>query len=228
MKLNTTMNAIILLVGAILLSSHPAYADVTVVYKMTSRDGSATQTIYYADKQHIRLDMGSAGQRKVSMMKLGDKVYSITGKVVQDLSQLSEMMASMGMAKKKSHEAQAPIKFEDTGKTETIAGIRGKVYRFVDNGKRHEVVLGQNRDLQDAALGMVEITKAATGMMPFGPSSRIQQDASIKSMALLRLDDRVRLQSINTRTVPAATFKLPSKPQEMGGMGGFMKGIYGH
>jgi len=222
------MYSIALLAGMTLMGVQPASADVTVVYKTTLRDGSGTQTIYYADKQHVRLDMGSAGQRKVSMMKLGDKVYSITGKVVQDMSQLSEMMASMGMAKKKSHEAQAPIKFEDTGKTETIAGIRGKVYRFVDDGKRHEVVLGQNKDLQDAVLGMVEITKAATGMMPFGPSSRIQQDASIKSMALLRLDDRVRLQSINTHAVPAATFKLPSKPQQMGGMGGLMKGVYGH
>ncbi len=227
MTLNKTIHSIVLMAGVVLMAAHPASADVTVVYKMTSRDGSGAQTIRYADKQHVRIDMGNAGKHKISMMKLGDKVYSITGKVVQDMSQLAQMMASMGVGKKGGNTKQAPIKYEDTGKTETIAGIRGKVYRFVDNGKRHEVVLGQNKDLQDAVLGVVEITKAATGMMPFGPSGRIQQDASIKSMALLRLDDRVRLQSMNTHAVPAATFNLPSKPQQMGGMGGLMNGAFG-
>ena len=227
MKRNRVIGSIALMAGVALMSAQGAYADVTVVYKMTARDGSGTQTIRYADKQHVRLDMGGAGNRKMSMLKLGDKVYSITGKVVQDMSQLAKMMASMGMGKKGGNTTQAPIKYEDTGKTETIAGISGKVYRFVDNGKRHEVVLGKNKNLQDAILGVVEITKAATGMMPFGPSNRIQQDASIKSMALLRLDDRVRLQSINTRAVPATTFTLPSKPQQMGGMGGLMKGAFG-
>ena len=227
MKLKKSMCSIALLAGATLIGMQGAYADVTVVYKMTSPDGSGTQTIRYADKQHVRLDMNGAANQKMSMLKLGDKVYSITGKVVQDMSQLAGMMASMGVGKKGGNKAQAPIKYEDTGRIETIAGIRGKVYRFVENGKRHEVVLGKNKDLQNAALGVVEITKAATGMMPFGPSNRIQQDASIKSMALLRLDDRIRLQSINTGAVPAATFTLPSKPQQMGGMGGLMKGAFG-
>jgi len=227
MKLNKAIIPITLLAGMALMSTQGAYADVTVVYKMTSPDGSGTQTIRYADKQHVRLDMSGAANQKMSMLKLGDKVYSITGKVVQDMSQLAGMMASMGVGKKGGNKAQAPIKYEDTGRTETIAGIRGKVYRFVENGKRHEVVLGKNKDLQDAALGVVEITKAATGMMPFGSSNRIQQDASIKSMALLRLDDRIRLQSINTSAVPATTFTLPSKPQQMGGMGGLMKGAFG-
>ena len=227
MNLNKTMNSTALLAGMALMGAHLAFADVTVVYKINSANGNGTQTIRYADKQHVRIDMTDATNKKMSMLKLGNKVYSITGKVVQDMSQLAKMMASMGMGKKGGTKAQAPIKYEDTGRTETISGLRGKVYRFVEKGKSHEIVLGQNKDLQDAVLGVMEITKAATGMMPFDSTSRIQKDVSIKSMALLRLDDRVQLQSMNTRAVPAATFELPSKPQSMGGMDGLMNGAFG-
>ncbi len=227
MKLKKNIYLIALLAGVALMSAQGAYADVTVVYKMALPNGSGTQTIRYADKQHVRVDMLDATNHKTSILKRGGKVYAITGKVVQDMSQLSGMMASLGRGQKNRRNAQAPIRFKDTGRIETIAGIRGKVYRFIEKGKAHEVVLGRNNDLQDAVLGVIEITKAVTGMMPFNPADRIQQDASIKSMALLRLDDRVRLQSMNTRSVPASTFNLPSKPQQMGGVGGLMKGLFG-
>lgn len=228
MKLKKTICSIALMGSLVLASAQAAYADVTVVYKMTSKNGGGQQTIYYADKQHVRMDMSGGAGRTMTMLKRGDKVYAITGKVVQDLSQLSQMMGAMGMGKQGGNKPQAPIKFEDTGKTETIAGLRGKVYRFVEKGKRHEVVLAQNKDLQNAVLGIVEITKAATSMMPFDATSRIQQDASIKNMALLRLDNTLILQSMNTHAVPAETFKLPSKPQQMGGMGALMKGVLGN
>ena len=222
MKLKKGICSIAMLAGVALMSAHEAYADVTVVYKMTSADGNGTQTIQYVDKQHVRIDMTDAKNRKTSMMKLGDNVYAITGKTVQDVTQLSKMMASMGMGQKDQHNAHAQIKYEDTGKTETIAGIRGKVYRFVDKGKSHEVVLGKDKNLQEAALGAAEIAKAATGMMPSNSTNRIQQDASIKSMALLRLDDLMHLESMNTTPVPDAVFILPASPQKMEGIGELM------
>jgi len=227
MKMNQIIYSIAAIMGMALIGMQTAQADVTVVYKMTSHDGSGTQTIRYMDKQHVRVDMTNGTNHVMTMLKLGDKVYSITGKVVQDMGQLAQMMAAMGRAKKSSHTAHAPIKYEDTGRTETIAGITGKVYRFVDHGKRHEIVLGKDRNLQDAVLGVVEISKSSLGMMPSGPTDRIQEDASIKSMSLLRLDDQVRLQSVNTNAISASVFGLPSKPQQMGGMGKLMQGILG-
>jgi len=226
--MNKSMALIALLAGLVLMCAQGAYADVTVVYKMISPDGGGIQTIHYADKQHVRMDMTIGTNRTMSMMKLGDKVYSITGKVVQDMSQLSAMMSSMGVAKKSSHKTLPPIKFEATGKTEIIAGLRGKVYRFKEKGKSHEVVLGDNKDLHAATSAAVAISKSMIDMMPFGSGDQVQQDASMKGMAMLRLDNNIRLQSINTRAIPAATFALPSKPQQMGGMGGLMKRALGH
>jgi len=226
MKLKGGIDSIAKLAGVALMSANAAYADVTVVYKITSPNGSGTQTIRYADQQHVRVDMTNA-INQTSMLKLDDKVYAITGKVVQDMNQLASMMASMGMGKKERHKTPSPVNYEDTGRTETIAGIRGKVYRFVEKGRSHEVVLGQNKDLQDAVRGVVAITKAATGMMPFDSTNLIQQDASLRNMAMLRLDDVVRLQSINTNSVPDSTFELPAKPQRMGGIGELMNGVLG-
>ena len=207
--------------GLLLSGMQSAQADVTVVYKMTSPDGSGAQTVYYHDKQHVRVDMDSGSHAKMSMLKLGNKVYSITGKVVQDMEQLSKMMAAMGMGRHSGqatgHKGHARMKYTDTGRTETIAGIKGKVYSFVDNGRRHEVVLGEDRDLQAAVLGVVEIGKVAGGQMPFTSTNRVQQDAStIKSMAMLRLDQATRLQSIDRHPIPKSKFTLTAEPQQMG------------
>jgi len=193
---------------------------------MMSRDGNGTQTIKYRDKQHVRVDMNN-GINKISMLKLGNKVYAITGKVVQDMSQLTALMASMGKGNKRSHKKPSPIKYKNTGKTETIAGIKGKVYRFIEKGKQHEIVLGRNNDLQNAVLGVIEITKVGSSMMPDDGMKQMQHDASLKNMAMLRLDNVVRLQSIKTTSIPDLSFKLPSEPQQMGGIGSMMKGLLG-
>ncbi len=227
MKMKKKTYLIAALVAMVLMSSQSASADVTAVYKMTSRDGTGSQTIKYADKQHVRIDMTNGINQKVSMLRVGNKVYSINGKVVQDMSQLSKLMAAMGRGKKGSHKKSSVIKYKDTGKTETIAGIKGKVYRFVDNGKQHEIVLGRSKDLQNAVLGLINIMKSASSMKPDDAMKRMQQSTSIKNMAMLRLDNAVRLQSIKTTSIPASTFKLPAAPQQMKGLGNLMKGILG-
>src|SRR3546814_13596904 len=90
--------------------------------------------------------MVSVNDKATTMIKLGDKVYLITGKVVQDMGQLVEMMAIMGKRNKTSRAESAPIKYEDTGVSETIAGLKGNIYRYVERGAKHEVVLGHDED----------------------------------------------------------------------------------
>jgi hypothetical protein len=201
-----------------------AFADATVVYKMTSDNGGGTQTIRYVDKKHVRVDMDNDSVRhETTMMKLDDKVYMITGKTVQDMDQLTQMMAMMGKKPKKVTTKHSSIKYEDTGRKETIAGITGKVYQFTERGKKHEVVLAQDRDLQAAVLGSMEIAKAMSVAMP-DARDMVAETAPIKSMALLRLDHAVQLQSIKRDRISKSVFKLPSKPQQMGGgMGSLMK-----
>src|SRR3546814_5776218 len=91
-----------------------------------------------------------------------------------------------------SRAESAPIKYEDTGVSETIAGIKGNIYRYVERGAKHEVVLGHDEDLKNAALGFVEIAKAMSAVMPTDSENMMRQNAPIKNMALLRLDGRDR------------------------------------
>ncbi len=213
-----------------IFSTQIAFADVMAVYNMTSRDGNGTQTIHYKDNKHVRLDMANNTMRHpITLIKLGDKVYVITGKVVQDMDQMAEMMSMMGKGVKNRQTERVPIKYEDTGKTEVIAGIKGKVYHFVERGKQHEIVFGDDENLQAATLGVIAMTKAVlgTGMMPDNAFSQIQQDSSIKNMALLRLDEVMRLQSMNSNPIQNTVFVLPEKPQDFGGagIGGLLKGL---
>jgi len=229
MKIKQGYFSIMAIAAIAVFSVKTALADVTVVYKITWPDGHGLQTIHYADKQHVRIDMANEAARHDStMMKLGDKVYMITGEVVQDMDQLAEMMAMMGKGAKGRQTERAPIKYKDTGRTETIAGITGKVYSFVERGKQHEVVLGRDKDLQDAVLGVVEIAKARSAAMPSESRNMMEQNSPIKGMAMLRLDHYMQLQSINKKRIQASVFKLPAKPQQLGGgLGGLMKNLMG-
>jgi hypothetical protein len=230
MKIKKEFNLIAALVAMALMGSQAAFADVTAVYKLTYKEGgSGTQTIRYVDKQHVRVDMKIGKKNhETTMLKLGDKVYTIMGTVVQDMDQLKAMMGAMGKGKKDTHTKPSPIKFKDTGKTETIAGIAGKVYSFKERGKQHEIVLGKSQDLQKAVLGLIEISKVAASMISEDGMNQTQQDAAVKNMAMLRLDNYARLQSLKTTSIPASVFTLPAKPQEMGGFGKMMKGLLGH
>lgn len=218
--------AFMVIAAIAVIGAQVAFADVTVVYKITSPDGSGSQTIQYMDKQHVRMNMDNdAAGSVMTMMKLDDKVYMINGKTVQDLDQLAQMMAMMGKGAKGSPDKSPAITYEDTGKTETIAGIQGKVYRFVERGKQHEIVLADDKDLHAAALGVVEIAKAMSAMMPADSKNMMRQNAPIKSMAMLRLDNNMRLQSIDRKKIQNSVFKLPAKPQQLGGMGALLKGM---
>jgi len=235
MKMKQGIYAMVALAGMALMGVQGAFADTTVVYKMTSRDGSGTQTIYYRDKQHVRMDManGAAGN-SMTMLKLGDKVYMINGKTVQDLDQLKQMMAMMGRGGSSHRSSADPIRYEDTGRTETIAGLTGKVYRFkdrdrMDRGKWHEAVLAKNKDLQNAVVASVQMFAVMpAGMGGSSPSNRVQEDASIKSVALLRMDHVLRLQSMRNHRISNSKFTLPAKPQQLGGLGGALNGLLGH
>jgi len=231
MKMREVTYACVAMIGMGLIGAQSAFADATVVYKNTSSEGSGMQTIRYVDKKHVRIDMANdAARHERTIMKLGDKVYMIIGEVVQDLNQMAQMMAMMGKKPKEraAKDKGVSIKYVDTGRTETIAGITGKVYRFTERGKKHEVVLSKDKDLQAAVLGVVEVAKAMSVTMPTDSKNMMGQSGLIKSMALLRLDHVMKLQSLKRDRIPKSVFKLPSEPQQMGG--GFeslMKGMMG-
>ena len=79
-----TVYSIMALAGMTLMGVRGAFADVTVNYKITGSRGVSSQTIQYADDQHVRIDMRDGRKVINTMIKLGDKVYAITdGNVIE-------------------------------------------------------------------------------------------------------------------------------------------------
>jgi len=213
MKMKKNLYAITVLavlVGLALIGVQGAQADVTVKYKMASDRGIFYQVLRYADKQHVRQDMYDGNKLMSTMLKLGDKVYMISdGLAIEISSALGSMGSSMLKSMMGDNKPQA-VRFEPTGRSENIAGIRGEVYRVIINGEPHEVVLGRNRSLFEAVQGSVELAK---GMMGKSAANRlmkqIDRDSSRKGMAMLRFDHSMEVVSVKSGRIPDAVFALP-------------------
>lgn len=215
------------LTGLVMIEAPLAAADVTAVYQFSSPDGNGTQTIQYRDAQHVRLQIAQQGDHNMSLLQLDQHIYMITGKTVQDLNQLRQMLAMMGRAPQAKRQPKAPTDLHDSGKTERIAGITGHIYTYTERGRQHEVVLADDPRLQQVYAAFTAITDATSSLMPMDHATDALP-GNIKKMGLLRYDQTIRLQSITTATIPIQAFILPAKPQQIGGMGAMMRGMVGH
>ncbi len=216
MKMKKNMYAITVLaalMGLALIGVQGAQADVTVKYKMASDRGNFYQVVRYADKQHVRQDMYDGNKLVSTVLKLGSKVYMINdGQVIEISGGLGSMGSSLFKSMMGGSKKPPAVRFEPTGRSENIAGIRGEVYRVMIDGESHEVVLGRNRNLFEAVQGSVELAK---GMMGKSAANRltkqIDRDPSKKGMTMLRFDRSMEVVSVKTGRIPDAVFALPGK-----------------
>jgi hypothetical protein len=173
------------------------------------------------DQNHIRMDTGKNNY----MLLSGQKVYMVSRQGAQwnvmDMDQLSGMMqrfgAQAGTTSKQTN--QYSSSFRNTGRTETIAGYKGKVYiaetkdasgRVVNSS---EVVLSKNRDIE--RINKAWMTMALRmGSIIGGQTSRDIEAASKKaeksgSGGILRIG-KMKLTKVEKPTLSAAYFELPA------------------
>jgi len=196
------------LAGLALMGAQAACADVTAKYQTTdARRGTNIQTIQYADDAHVRMDIADQGRVISTMIKVDDKVYAISdGKVIDLSGGMGAAMAGMfGGGSSDSGDAR----FEDTGRSETVAGIRGKVYRFTKSGETHEVVLSEDRYVAQALQGLTAIVKAVGARSASDRAMEdMRRDSGMRHTGLLRFDHSLRLISISHGRVPDSAFAL--------------------
>jgi len=164
--------------------------------------------------------MNVEGQADTYMVIRDGRMYSVSGDMVFDASSLMRNFAS-----------QAPAPGDDvgdfhgmnaTGRSETVAGIRGEVYviDFTDSdGRRQkkEAVLSSDRrarEMQDAFMHMTSTMAEATNHNTSGAK---EMDAALDGRGILRMGNEMRVTSISGSTPSAARFSLPSEPQKLGG-----------
>lgn len=188
-----------------------ASADVTGTYLLgDGKDPKQTITIHYKDDQHIRMDSGQQGSY---LLIVGKKVYAVSnhnGKITAIDMDSMPKFTPPAVEKKPAGKGS----FVKTGRSETVAGIKGEVYLADDGaGKKMEVVLAS--DARAAALSRAFMALAARMGQSLGRETATGIEAALREAkqhgygALLRSGNHMTLQSLRNATLPAATWQLP-------------------
>lgn len=118
----------------------------------------------------------------------------------------------------------------ETGRVETVGGVRGSVYRLdyqTENGQRQtaEMVLASNvvaREFTTAMTAFGKAMTAASGLTDPAGSQQLEAELARKNLGVLRFGDEFRLLSLDGKTPAAGRFTLPAAPTQMPAMpGGF-------
>lgn len=179
-------------------------------------------SVKWRDTANMRLQQ--AGKTQYFLMRDGKGyvVMSRDGKPrVFDVSSMGPMIRAMS----KDKPGFVSGSFEPTGKSETVAGIRGHVYHatWTDAQGKHEGEAVLTSDPR-----VVEMTRgylALVDSIGAGDDAASHFNLPASESGLLRLGDQFRVLSISGDTPPAEDFKLPAKPMSLmdmikSGMGG--------
>ena len=214
-------SSIMLLAG--LLTAMPTLADVTAVYQL---DRKNQMTVSVRDQNHVRMDMA----KDMFLLLKGDKTYSVRKEggswVATDLDEIKKMTAGFGgmpMGDDEDEGLQGSVR--DTGRTETVAGYKGKVYEVIDEeGERSEIVLTDHKALTMVTQGMSRLGAQSAKNMGFFGANDMEDHAQIVGghTGLLRQDKDMTLVSVDKSSKGSGYFELPpgTVMEKMPGMGG--------
>lgn len=166
------------------------------------------------------------------------KPYSVINNegspMVMEMSAMMKMMGNMAQQQSGGVNAFDNITvyhgLTDTGRAETVGGVRGKVYRLdyeTQNGQRQntEVVLASNGVLREFTTAMMAFGTAMTEASGIGDvegSKQLEAELARKNLGVLRAGDDFRIVSLSDKTPAQSRFVLPAAPMQMPAMpGGF-------
>lgn len=223
------MRGTILGVLTVLLFAHPGSADIVATWQLN--DG-ATTVLSVRDDQHVRID---TNEKDTYMLVQDQKVYMVRKEDDQwtafDMDQMAGMMKMFQQNNKQISEKGLQGEFRDTGRHETIAGYKGKVFdvEYTDqNGKKktEEIVLSRHEDIERIHKGWVVFASRMAQML--GQDSARMLDQSLKSAkmkgygGMLRYGKDMTLQRVEKPNHDIAYYRLPPGVAmlNMPGMGG--------
>lgn len=192
--------------------SVPALADVTGTYQMED----TRMVISVRDDNHVRMDV----DKNNFLLLTGSKTYSVRkegkGWVAMDMAEIGKMTSAMGgmpfAGADEDYDDSADGEFRDTGRTETVAGYKGRVYEVTDaDGERYEVVLTNHKDITSLTRGMVRFGQQSAQNMGFADAMDLPLDVVNSGYTgMLRQDKNVKLLSVDTSDKGKGYFELPS------------------
>ncbi|MDO8861857.1 hypothetical protein Q6D67_09105 [Haliea sp. E1-2-M8] len=224
------------------LGAGPASADIAQV---VNAEGDKMTFEYQGDQ--LRIDMN---KDKNYMLVRGEEIYAVTDNdgeiMVIDVKQTLSMFGNMAQSAIPDMAAVNVESLEATGRSETVAGIQGEVYKLTytdQEGKRQQsdLVLSADRramGFRDAVHRMASTLSSMLAQQ--GTHDRLQAQLAAQNLGVLRYGEDMRVTAITETQVADARFVLPAEPTDLsglgglfgagavgGGDGGFMSGILG-
>ncbi len=222
------MRAIILGMLIVLLTADFGSADIVATWKLS--DGATTK-LSIRDDQHVRID---TNEKDTYMLVKDQKVYMVRKEDGQwtafDMDQMAEMMKMFKKNNKQIKDQDFQEKFTDTGRFETIAGYKGKVFEveytdYTGKKKTDEIVLSKDKDVERIHKGWVVFASRMAQML--GQDSARKLDQSLKSAkmkgygGMLRYGKDMVLQRVEKPSLDIGHYQLPPgvKMMDMPSMG---------
>ena len=212
--------------------SLPVMAGGQATIVSSGGEGPSTVVVKWRDSDKVRIQpQGQPGY----MLLLDGKPYSVTN--VQGQSMVMDMSSMGQMAGQQSGGKSAPeigpehatklLSMEETGRTETIAGIEGSVYEVTwqdANGKQHtdEAVLSDDETVASMSRAFMNFAKASDIGSETEDPDAIGKELRDRGLGVLRFTDGYRVEKISGDTPPAGEFELPAEPMSMQEMMGNM------
>lgn len=207
------------------------WAGGTAVMEVT--DGTDRQQVTYEfDGSNVRMSLpeGAEGYALIRgetpyMVMTGDQL------MVMDLSQAMKMLGGMVKVPEGPAEMDGFVSLKDTGRSETVAGVGGKVYlaTYTEDGqqKTAEMVLSSDRrarEFTNAMMGFARsMVKAGGRSMPEG-STELERQMAAGELGILRMGTEMRLTRLDGNTPAASRFELPAAPTQMPSLEGLFGG----
>lgn len=192
-----------------------AASDIVATYKYS--DGSMV-TLVTRDREHVRMDTSANSY----MLLSSGKVYSVNCENGQcrTMDMGAMMSGTLGSMFGSSDETEYEVRYEKTGRTETVAGYKGTVYQAVtlENGKaisRDEMVLSTHsniKKLTEAWIAMAEVMTRSMGDA-FGDS--LDEAKKMGYGGMLRHGDNMRLHNLVIKNLNSSYYTLPSGAQQV-------------
>lgn len=225
----------IALLGVLPLS---AWAGGRIVLDVGEDDGERGTMEFEFDGDRLRMDMPQSDAQGYMLLR-DSKVFMVTNQggqpMVFDLSAMGQMFAGMmnHADLDVGNELNGVYRLEDTGRTETVAGIEGRVYlaSYTDEdgtNRTDEMVIGSHPVLREFSQTMGAWGQALAAS--FGvDTARASYDESMaliygKGDGVLRFGNTYRIASLSQADIVASRFDLPANPQQMPNFGALLSG----
>jgi len=201
---------------------------------VTSAEGDS-MTFEYRDGGLLRL---STGDPDGYMVLRDDTLYVVAMNdgepMVINASSMMQSYSGLIKAAAPSVTTAEVVSLDETGRAETVAGIRGDVYELtvIEDGRERtqEIVMSDDPravEFRDALFAMSVIGQELLNDEQRRESEDLSSRLKGLDMGVLRVGADMTVTAIDDNEVPESRFALPAEPMDVPSLGGMFSGMLG-